>query len=103
MKVGLLRSGRVILVAVLAHLALAAGCESNSSSSSVYVGSSYYRGPGYYDPWYSRPYYGGGTIIVNPPTHRPRPPGHRPPAARPTPLPAPAIPSRPRPRPAGRR
>ena len=85
---------------IVAFAGLSTGCDSNSSrsSTSVYAGSSYYRGPGYYDPWYHRPYSGGGnTVIVNPPEHRP--PVSRPPVNRPVrPAPMPTVPARPRPR-----
>jgi hypothetical protein len=68
------------------------GCSSPGypTSSSSSVGYSY--GSGFYDPWYGRPYgypyYGGGTVIINPPSHRPPPD---------RPVTLPAIPPGPRP------
>jgi len=69
------------------------GCDSAGypTSSSMHVSYGYYGG-GYYDPWYRYPYYGGGTIIVNPPASRP-------PVDRPRPTPLPSMPTGPRPTP----
>jgi len=81
-------------------LLVSAGCE--STGGSTYVGTSYYYGSGWNDPYYYRRdyYYGGGVVV--PPGYRPpghRPPANRPPPGRPVQLPAPRpqIPARPRP------
>jgi len=80
--------------------ALASGCASNGTSTSVH-GSVYY-GVGWYDPYY----YGGGwngdvVVVPNPPggTQPPRP--TQLPTARPAPRPS--IPATPRPSGGGRR
>ncbi len=91
-----------MLAAAASVILVAAACSSNGSGyTRTTVSTGYYSGPGWYDPYYGRRYYGSGTVIVRPPGHghRPgqRPPGARPPGARPPGRPT-HLPARPRPR-----
>jgi hypothetical protein len=79
---------------LLALVSFLGSCES-SGYSTTYVGTSYYRSSGWYDPYYAnRCCY----TVVRPPVHRP--PNHRPPNRPDRPV---TLPSRPRPPGAGGR
>ena len=109
------RAIAIILIAAVFVLTLAACASDGNYYGRTTVSTGYYSGPGWYDPYYGRPYYGNTTVIVRPgygnrPGHRPGgrppgagPPGGRPPGARPPGGGRPTqLPSRPRPRPARR-
>ena len=70
-------------LATLTAAVVLAGCGSPGHTSvggSVYVGTGYYNGPGWNDPWR-----GPAPVYVGPPPHRPPPSGGRPmPSPRPT-------------------
>ena len=70
------------------------GCESTNGGSAHVSGGVYY-GVGFYDPWYYGGYY-PPDIIVTPPDRPDRPVRPEHPIVKPTPRPAPSIPSAPR-------
>jgi hypothetical protein len=87
------------LIPLLLAFGWSIGCESSGGGN---VSGSVYYGTGFYDPWY----YGGydDVIVVPPPSGerpddglRPTHPIAPPEVSRPSPRPAPSIPSRPRP------
>ena len=91
------------VTAVMVTTGMVAGCSYSDDYPSVYgsvgVGTGYYRGPGYYGPWYGRPYppMGGRPPGMYPPPSA-RPPRPMNPVARPPrPSRMPSIPSGPRP------
>lgn len=94
---------RLLFGAVIVTASLAAGCvyydDYPAGYGSVRMGTGYYRGPGYYGPWYGRPYppMGGRPPAMYPPPSA-RPPRPMNPIARPPgPARMPSIPSRPGP------
>jgi hypothetical protein len=87
-------------LALLLGAATLAGCETSDGVSVSGSVGMYYGSGGFYDPWYGPGYYPPPPIVVVPPPARPErpPPGTRPPANRPTPLPARPPMNRPMPR-----
>jgi hypothetical protein len=68
---------RLAALCVFTLLGLA-GCESTGYRTSVGVGTGYYHGGGWYDPYYYRPCCRGQVPVRPPPMYRPPMGGGRP-------------------------